>query len=158
MNLRHLALTLIALISTSCINTNKVSIDDVGDLVFRGATLSQVKLELPVTVTNDFGHNIEILSAEGHISAGGKVIADIRLADEVLIPRRTTTQVGVQFIVKSKGSLGLLSLVPYAKNRDLQITGFAKVRSGVLTKKVKLKDYSIGNLSNFVEIPDLLGL
>lgn len=140
----------------SCINQDDVSIKGVENVSLR--SLSNVDMTLGVE--NLSGKNINIESAKFRIDNQGDAVITMLLKDKVVIPKRSTSSVTMNWAVKFDNPLGALSVVSTLKRSqaNLTVSGEVVVKGGWVRKKIELKAVPLSQiLSNFgVKTEDII--
>ena len=76
--------------------------------------------KVTVTVENKTGFNIRVHSANLRVKLNGHTFANAALANEIKLPRRSTTQVEIPIKTNLSASLSTLKTLAQIKNRDFK--------------------------------------
>ncbi|MFR4025222.1 MAG: hypothetical protein ACLTZY_05195 [Alistipes indistinctus] len=74
----------------SCIRPEKLSFEGIESIQVKGATASQVGIDLGIKATNASGSNLTLTDMQLTISKEGRRIVDIVLRDKVRLPRKSS--------------------------------------------------------------------
>ena len=118
----------------SCIRPEKLSFEGIESIQVKGATASQVGIDLGIKATNASGSNLTLTDMQLTISKEGRRIVDIVLRDKVRLPR------------KSIGALGVYS----AFSKGLQnttLSGYVTARVGWGKKKIEIPEMPLDQMA-----------
>ncbi len=154
--MRRLLILVMASLLVGCISQNDVQIKDIK---LTGATMEGLvpKIEAKLSIENKSRTTINIGDiALEVISNDGSKIADIAVADKFKIEGRTTTDVTLQGVVKLADPSILATL--FSSGDDMQeilsglyITGSARVKAGLFSKKMKMGQIKVVDLLEQME-------
>ena len=74
----------------SCIRPEKLSFEGIESIQVKGATASQVGIDLGIKATNASGSNLTLTDMQLTISKEGRRIVDIVLRDKARLPRKSS--------------------------------------------------------------------
>ena len=146
MKIRNICAFLLLLVVTySCtVSSEDVRIDGMGGVELVGVTLSQARLILKMTVANDSRARLTVRDEKGEI-------ARIAMDEEVVLKKKTATEIALPLTVRFTGGLGSVSAIPRlsADPGNLLLDGEIRVRGGSLGRKLKIQNMP---LSDFLEM------
>lgn len=129
-------LLLLVVLMSSCIKQGDISVKEIEDVSVR----SMSNVDMKLSVENLSGHNVKIESAKFRIDKGDKPFMTILLRDRVVIPRRATSSVGMNWAIKMDNPLNALAMMGSLKKslEGMTVTGEIVAKAGWGGKKIKL--------------------
>ena len=113
----------------SCIRPEKLSFEGIESIQVKGATASQVGIDLGIKATNASGSNLTLTDMQLTISKEGRRIVDIVLRNKARLPRKSSAVMTLPLAIRFDGPLGALGVYS-AFSKGLQNTTLsAKKRS-----------------------------
>lgn len=105
----------------SCIRPEKLSFEGIESIQVKGATASQVGIDLGIKATNASGSNLTLTDMQLTISKEGRRIVDIVLRDKARLPRKSSGVMTLPLAIRFDGPLGALGVYS-AFSKGLQNT------------------------------------
>jgi len=129
---------LVAAAFASCANPNKVHLLSVEGVAMKGLS----GLELTARVDNQTCHNIHVQQGRLTLKDQGNVVAEIVLAQNVVVRRRSEQDVMLPFSLALPNPLALITLPARIKRGggDLTVSGEVRVRAGLFMRKTYTLD------------------
>ena len=116
----------------SCIRPEKLSFEGIESIQVKGATASQVGIDLGIKATNASGSNLTLTDMQLTISKEGRRIVDIVLRDKARLPRKSSGVMTLPLAIRFDGPLGALGVYS-AFSKGLQnttLSGYVTARAG----------------------------
>lgn len=123
----------------SCIRPEKLSFEGIESIQVKGATASQVGIDLGIKATNASGSNLTLTDMQLTISKEGRRIVDIVLRDKARLPRKSSGVMTLPLAIRFDGPLGALGVYS-AFSKGLQnttLSGYVTARAGWGKKRSK---------------------
>ena len=128
----------------SCIRPEKLSFEGIESIQVKGATASQVGIDLGIKATNASGSNLTLTDMQLTISKEGRRIVDIVLRDKARLPRKSSGVMTLPLAIRFDGPLGALGVYS-AFSKGLQNTTL----SGYVTARAINMKVSVTSRSEF---------
>ena len=87
----------------SCIRPEKLSFEGIESIQVKGATTSQVGIDLGIKATNASGSNLTLTDMQLTISKEGRRIVDIVLRDKARLPRKSSGVMTLPLAIRFDG-------------------------------------------------------
>ena len=153
MKIRNIcAFLLLLVVTSSCtVSSEDVRIDGMGGVELVGVTLSQARLILKMTVANDSRARLTVRNGQLTVRDEKGEIARIAMDEEVVLKKKTATEIALPLTVRFTGGLGSVSAIPRlsADPGNLLLDGEIRVRGGSLGRKLKIQNMP---LDDFLEM------
>ena len=121
----------------SCIRPEKLSFEGIESIQVKGATASQVGIDLGIKATNASG------------SKEGRRIVDIVLRDKARLPRKSSGVMTLPLAIRFDGPLGALGVYS-AFSKGLQnttLSGYVTARVGWGKKKIEIPEMPLDQMA-----------
>ena len=146
-----LLLGILCTLSSCTVRPDDIRIDQLGGVELNGVTLSQARLVLNFTLANDSRARLTI--RDGHLTVSDEKgrIAEVRMDQELVLKKKTSTDISLPLIVRFNGALGSATAIPRlsANPEKLLLNGEVRVRGGSVGKKLKIVNMP---LKDFLEM------
>lgn len=156
-----IALLAVAALSSCSVSPDDVKFHDITKVDVRGATMSQIRMNLTADVENQSRRRITIKSGELVLSDANSDIAHVTITERVTIPKRFHGYIQLPIDIKSRSALGFLSLgMNFGKDstNNLFVTGKFDISNGVASKKFDVKKMPLKYFLNMLGVDDLKSL
>ena len=132
---------ILALSFASCANPDKVHFQGVESVSMKSLSA----MELTARVDNRSCHNINVQRGQLVLKDRGNEVAQIVLAQKVVIARRSDQSVVLPFNLSISNALSLLSLPKKIKNAsdDITVSGSVTVKGGLLKKNYTIEQMTL---------------
>ena len=131
----------------SCIRPEKLSFEGIESIQVKGATASQVGIDLGIKATNASGSNLTDMQLT--ISKEGRRIVDIVLRDKARLPRKSSGVMTLPLAIRFDGPLGALGVYS-AFSKGLQnttLSGYVTARAGWGKKKIEIPEMPLDQMA-----------
>lgn len=143
-------LIIAAALMTGCMREDAVKFHEIENISI--SVGSTVAVNTVLLVENTSGRKITLSDAVFHVSdAAGNEIGTVMVADELVLPKKSTVSLHVPVRIKLSNPFVGLSLVKNLSSEAprLLVNGSAKIKAGGLRKKYKVENMP---LSKFISI------
>ena len=133
----------------SCIRPEKLSFEGIESIQVKGATASQVGIDLGIKATNASGSNLTLTEMQLTISKEGRRIVDIVLRDKARLPRKSSGVMTLPLAIRFDGPLGALGVYS-AFSKGLQnttLSGYVTARVGWGKKKIEIPEMPLDQMA-----------
>jgi hypothetical protein len=130
----------------SCIRPEKLSFEGIESIQVKGATASQVGIDLGIKATNASGSNLTLTDMQLTISKEGRRIVDIVLRDKA---RKSSGVMTLPLAIRFDGPLGALGVYS-AFSKGLQnttLSGYVTARAGWGKKKIEIPEMPLDQMA-----------
>lgn len=127
---------------SSCIKPEKLSFDGIENIQIKGATASQVGLDVGIRATNASGSNLSLTDMQLTLKKDGRKIVDIVLRDKTELPRKTSGILTLPLAIRFEGPLGALgAYAAFSKGvQNTTISGFITAKAGWAKKRYEIPE------------------
>ena len=141
-----LASILFCVLFTSCLNLDSVQVVGIESVNIKSLS----KIDLGIKVDNGSKRDIKIRSVGLDLYSGAKHILSLVINEEIVVPRKSIEIIDVPIHIKMRDPLFAMSIGSNLQRykTSLNISGDVRVKIGMITKKITLKEMSI---SQFID-------
>ena len=134
-------LGLLALSSCS-VNADDIRLDSVNAVKVDGITLSQARLSLEGTVSNDAGARLVLKEMNLEISDPRGKVATVRVDEKIILKANRSTDVILPLIIRFNDPLGAAGAIARMKSNAelLWVSGTIRGSNGLAGKKIEFED------------------
>jgi len=160
-NIKPLLPLLCAVLLSSCtVSSDDIRLDKINGAKLEGVTLSQARLTLGMTVANDSRARVVVREGNLTVSDENGQIAGVLLGQEIVLHKRSSTEIEIPLIVRFNGAFGSASAIPRLSvdPERLKINGTLRIRGGAVSRKLNVRDMPLPDFLEMLGVSDLKSL
>ncbi len=139
----------IALVGASCVKQDDIVLHSIEKITIS----SETNLSAELRMENKSATKVVIKDLNLDVKLGGKNFLKVVLRDDFVVARKSNDVVTLDLAYKLQNPLAMLSFLnknfsPNKMLNQMSITGEAKIKAGMVTKRFELNHSSLGELLN----------
>lgn len=137
-----IALLALCVLAVSCVKPEEVIVENVNSFRIKSVSGSLINVDADIKVTNLSGSKLVLKDARLLIRQSDRTVMEILLADEVVVPRRSSDVYTLPMVVRFEGLGGLLGIGAAFSSglKGCTVSLEATLRGGWAKKKFRMDD------------------
>ena len=147
----------------SCtVSPEDIRVDELSGVEMGGATLSQARLTVKMTLANDSPVRLAVKNGTLTVKDDKGQIAEIRMDESLVLRRKSSTEIALPLVVRFNGAFGSATALSRlaADPGKLLINGYIQAKSGLFGRKIQIENMPLDEFLRIIGIsgPESLNL